>query len=221
VDDEFPEDPSAPVFFLSYARARQAIHPVAAPYEVNRHVMRLFTDLAAIVNELVPVGPGQDPGFMDMTLDGGERWKVQLLRAVGSCQVFISLLSASYFRSEWCAMEWDVFARRNAFRRSDKAPDETTGFLPVLWAPIAVGIPTVVNEVNRFTPTDLPDPSFAAQYHSSGILGLLSMGLENVYEAVVWKLAQQVQRMYYTRWVEPLLLTDVNGLQRSFTEGAR
>lgn len=225
MDDEFLEDPRAPVFFLSYARAKPANRRVAPPHEADRFVLKFFDDLNAIVNELVPMLPGHDPGFMDRTMEGGERWEKQVLEAAATCQVFVALLSTSFLvRSEWCAMEWDAFSRRKIIRRVERQPDHATGIIPLLWAPIERSIPKVVAEVERFNPTDLPDPVFAAQYQDNGILGLLRMSsLTSAYEAVIWRLGLQIQRMHHSHWVEPLDIDELGGttkLRHTFTREA-
>jgi hypothetical protein len=219
MNDGFPDDPGAPVFFVSYARPRVVQHDVA-PAERNRHAMRFFGDLTAIVNELIPVLPGGDPGFMDMTMEGGERWEKHLLNAAGTCQVFIALLSGPYLRSEWCAMEWDVFSRRSVVRRTDMRPDTETGILPVQWVPIVGPIPPVVNDVNRFTPSGLPDDGFGAQYRRHGVYGLLQRGQENAYQSIIWALALRIQQLRHSHWVEPLIPPDTTGLHRTFDRGA-
>jgi hypothetical protein len=206
----FPDDPGAPVFFVSYARPR-AVHHDVAPAERNRHAMRFFSDLTVIVNELIPVLPGHDPGFMDMAMEGGERWEKHLLSAAGTCQVFIALLSGPYLRSEWCAMEWDVFSRRSVVRRTDQRPDTETCVLPVHWVPIVEDIPEVVSGVNRFTPAGLPDDNFREQYRRHGVYGLLQRGQESVYQSIIWALALRIQQLRYSHWVEPLIPPDTTG----------
>lgn len=182
--------------------------------------MRFFSDLSEIVNELVPVLPGDDPGFMDVTMKGGERWTAEVITAAGTCQVFIALLSGKYFRSEWCAMEWDVFSRRKVIQRDGGPQDNDTCILPVYWAPIVGPIPPVVDAVNRFTPAGLPDDSFGAQYREHGIFGLLQQGQENAYQSIIWSLALRIQSLCYSHWVEPLIPPDTTGLHRTFAREA-
>jgi hypothetical protein len=217
---EFQDDPSAPVFFLSYARAKRPKNPVAPAHDANDPVHRLFRDLTENVNQLIAFTPGQDPGFVDTTMDGGERWRKQLLRTAGTCQIFICLLSEPYLHSRWCAMEWDIFSRRRIVRRADGEPDDETGIVPVLWAPTGTDIPPVIADVNRFAPKDLPDPNFGPQYQTNGLLGLLRIGYESAWEAVVWKLAMHIQRLHFSHWVEPLVPANTEGLRQDFTDEA-
>jgi hypothetical protein len=83
--------PAAPLFFLSYAHSQRR--------ESNPYVARLFDDLSMHVNEMVPYGNRGDPGFMDRSMGGGERWSRELLTAAGTCQVFVALISGPYVAS--------------------------------------------------------------------------------------------------------------------------
>lgn len=215
---DFPDDPRAPVFFLSYARPRRVNVPVARPRYEDRRVERLFKDLTDMVNELVPLPAGRDPGFMDRQLAGGELWEEELLRAVGTCQVFICLISPRYLNdSEWCAMEWDVFSRRKRVRRADGSPGgNETSIVPVLWAPVVDKIPDDVNAVTRFSPRDMPDPAYEAAYEENGLFGLLTQHQTDAYEAFVWKLALHVQRLNARYYVEPKVPRNTTGLRKSF-----
>lgn len=219
--DEFPEDAHAPVFFLSYARAKHPKNAVTRPHQVNQEVLTLFTELTANVNELLSLSPGRDPGFMDMTMDGGERWEENLLYAAGTCQVFVALLTSRYLTgSEWCAMEWDLFSRRKIIKRDGTQLPGETAIVPVLWAPIKLELPSVVSEVTLFMPRNLPDPSFLPEYEANGLYGLLRSDQIQAFKAIVWKLALHVQRVCHSYHVEPMRLA-TEELRRSFvTEGA-
>src|SRR5262249_44305869 len=134
-DGEFPIDPRAPLFFLSYAHVTPPRHSQVGPHEGNRHAMRLFDELSDHVSGLVGRPTGANPGFIDRAVDGGERWTWELLTAAGTCQVFIPLISKPYVDSEWCGTEWDAFSRRRIVRRADGSTDHETGIVPVTWAP--------------------------------------------------------------------------------------
>jgi hypothetical protein len=212
----------SPVFFLSYARGRSR---VGLGPDVNRdtQVRRLFNDLSRDLNELVPLPTGKEHGFMDTPIAGGEVWESTMLRAAGTCQVFVALLSSNYvFGSEWCAMEWDVFARRRAVRRG---PDPTGGttvevaILPVLWAPIAERVPPSIRRIGSFTPHGLPDPDFARLYEENGLYGLLRTQKIDVYQSIVWSLARRIQQIHHQYYVEAGVPAGTAGLRRSFYRG--
>jgi TIR domain len=210
---ELEVDPRAPLFFLSHASGKKARNP--------QNVMRLFDDLSAHVSELVGLPAGSDPGFMDRTLNGGERWTSELLEAAGTCQVLVSLISPAYVRSKWCGMEWDAFSRRKIVRRADGEPDFETGIVPVIWLPMESStLPPAVRGVQWFSPQRLPDPAVSAQYHQEGMYGLLSMNLDQAYRAVVWRLAQRVVAIYHSHWVEPLIPAGADALRNVFGRGA-
>ncbi len=215
--DDNLEESAAPVFFLSYARSRQANAPVAAAYEVNEYVMRLYRDLTLHVNQLIALPAGRDPGFMDMTMKGGVLWEKELLTAAGTCQVLICLLSPPYLtRSEWCAMEWDIFSRRDVVRRSDDKPADETSVVPVLWAPIPGEVPEMVNQVTRFAPRNLADPAFGPLYEENGFFGVLNSDPKYAYPALVWKLAMRIQELHATYYVKPGVPASTDGLLRAF-----
>ncbi|GAA0497973.1 hypothetical protein Ade02nite_53520 [Paractinoplanes deccanensis] len=209
-----PDDPAAPVFFLSYWRPKPAT--VGVPREANRDVMRFFDDLTEDVNNLIGYVPGRDPGFMDVAGDGGELWRRRILRAAGTCQVFVCLISEPYLTSsKWCAREWHLFAKRRVIARHPDADPAESAIVPVLWTPVTWPLPPVVAEVNLFMPTRLRD-DFRAGYQAEGMLGLLRTGQENVYQAIVWRLAQHVVRIHRSYRVEPLHVTDTSELGTSF-----
>lgn len=217
-DAEFMVDPRAPLFFLSYAHTHEARrNPVSL--EPNTFVRRLFEDLSTHVGELVGRPTGADPGFMDSSMSGGERWTPELLTAAGTCQVFVPLISSSFLNSAWCAMEWHAFARRKIVRRQDGASAHETAIVPVTWSPTnGSPLPPIVGDIQRFSPTNMPDPQIAAQYHREGVYGLLAMRLENAYRAVVWRLAQRVVAIHRAYWVTPQVPVAATELRNVFAQ---
>jgi hypothetical protein len=169
------------------------------------------------VSELAGLPAGSDPGFVDKSLNGGERWTSELLEAAGTCQVFLALISPAYLKSRWCGMEWDAFSRRRIIRRADGRPDFETGIVPIIWTPMeSSALPKAVRGVQRFSPQRLPDPDMSAQYYQEGMYGLLSMSLDHAYRAVVWRLARRVVDIYHSHWVEPHIPADANTLRNVF-----
>jgi hypothetical protein len=208
-------DPLAPLFFLSYARVKSSHRPVAPPASNDAHVRTFFTDLSNNVAQLVPRLPGQDPGFMDISMDTGVHWRRQLIKTAGHCQVFVALISPLYLESDWCAMEWDLFARRVVVRSTPGLPGEATAILPVHWAPTQRPVPDLIGEVQRFEPQNLPDPTFGALYQADGLFGLMQMGHPG-YQTIVWKIALEIQRMEAIQRVHPSDQTTLRNLRRNF-----
>ncbi|WP_166661402.1 TIR-like protein FxsC [Paractinoplanes brasiliensis] len=214
------DDPSAPVFFLSYWRPDPAKHGAGQPREPNRFVMQFFDELSENVNNLIGSMPGRDPGFLDVARGGGELWERQLLHAAGTCQVFICLLSTPYLTgSQWCAREWDLFTRREVRPRHSLAQPYETAVVPVLWTPLSTPLPPVVSDVNLFVPTRLRD-DYRAEYQAEGLLGLLRTGQRLVFDTVVWRIAQRVVDIRHNYWVEPLHLPGSGELRTDFERRA-
>jgi hypothetical protein len=209
------ETAPAPIFFLSYARPDQS-RSVGPPRDPSRTVITFFDDLSELVNELIGSPPGAGPGFMDRSIGGGDMWQRTMLQAAGTAQVMVCLLSASYLRSPWCAVEWDVFSRRRVVPRDGSPGDGQTAIVPVLWTPFPEPAPRPVAEVQVFTPTGLGDENAAARYRADGLFGLAQTGQTDTYRAIVWKLAQHVQHIHQNYRVEPLVPDSVEGLRTRF-----
>lgn len=209
-------NPRGPIFFLSYARARNIGSQAAR--DVDHFVVRLFDDLSRHVDQLVGPPTGVDPGFMDRSMEGGTRWAPEVLAAAGTCHVFIPLISSGYVDSEWCAMEWDAFSRRNVARRpAGDVPANGTAILPVAWSPMLEDqLPPAVRELQFFQPQRLKDPNIAQRYLDDGVYGLLALKDEADYQAVAWRLARGIVDAYHAYHVEAQIPTDPRQLRKSF-----
>jgi hypothetical protein len=140
---------------------------------------------------------------MDRSIHDGEHWSAELLRGIGSCQVFVALLSPPYFDSRWCGMEWHAFSQRRVVSRAGGETSNQTAMIPVVWAPLhEERIPPAVNTVQRFSPRGLPNSDITAQYEKEGTVGLLQMN-DVGYQTVVWRLARRIADLHYTHHVEP------------------
>jgi TIR domain-containing protein len=202
--------PTIPVFFVSYAHAHGAPRPEPRPdrIEPDEFVFKFFYDLSENIGQLISLPPGAEPGYLDQMLDVGEKWKIKLFRAIGTCSVFVALLSAGYFGSTWCSREWYAFSRRAETISGSVSPDELTITVPVIWAPIVEDqVPAHINDVQRFTPAPLTTPHETALYRTQGIYGLHKVN-KDVYHKVVWKLAQDIARLQYQYQAEHLILNE-------------
>lgn len=190
---------TGPLFFLSYAHA--APQPSR---EANRHVIKFFNDLSENVSWLVSRAVGEEPGFLDRTMNPGSRWTPELLHSLGTCQAFVALVAAPYLTCNWCGMEWCGFAMRPVLRRGDTGSARQTAILPVIWAPYAKEqTPAVVAGVQRFAPDGMPTAGLAARYEEYGVLGLKRTGRDSDYKAIVWELAKAIAELQQSHWVEP------------------
>jgi TIR domain len=194
----------APLFFLSYARPRGAPGRNKPTQDSNREARLFFDDLSRYVNELIAWMPSADPGFMDTSMRGGDRWTDELLHALGTCQVFVALLSVSYLASEWCGMEWHAFSQRRVIT-SRHAASRQTCLIPIVWAPVREEqFPAPVQAVQRFSPHDMPDPDDRLRYHADGIYGLLATEQRVSYQRATWQLAQLIKEIHESHLVEPM-----------------
>lgn len=197
-------DPRTPVFLVSYAHS-EGRRSAVRPKEPNQRFVDFFDDLSENVAQLIPRRPGSDPGFMDRSVAGGTRWTGELLDALGSCQVFVALLSVPYLTSTWCGMEWHAFAQRRVTRSTGNSTRHQSAIIPVIWAPLPEErIPAAVLAVQRFSPTGLPNANITAQYKANGIFGLLKQNQDDAYQAVVWSLALHIADIHYAYRVEPM-----------------
>jgi TIR domain len=207
----------APLFFLSYAHSAWQRSQGAQP-DPNQRIAEFFDDLSENVAQLVARPPGADPGFMDRAIVGGTRWTPELLEAVGTCQVFVALLSHPYVSSEWCGKEWYAFSRRTVTSRAGDGTGHQTGIIPVVWTPVPEArLPKVVRDVQRFSPRGLPGVNTPAGYETDGIFGLKNIGLDTIYQSVVWRLAQRIAEFHFGHMVEPRVVRE-NELRNVFRE---
>lgn len=196
-------DPSSrkPVFFLSYAHAPRV--PGNEESDPDASVRRLFFDLSDHVNQLVSKDTGIQVGAMDRTMGGNERWSRKLLRDLGTCHVFVALTSWPYFDSKWCGMEWGVFESRAAqMEAALEAAEEheqpvDTALLPVRWVKTERNRTPKVNQaIQEFAPAS--GGREESLYKTHGLYGLSQGGRHrDVYDSVVWDLAQRIAQIYY------------------------
>jgi TIR domain len=205
-------------FFLSYPRTDAKSGGRGGARSSDQLVGRFFDELCAEVAPLVHLQYGSDMGFMDVEgLPGGMNWHPELMRALGTCQVLVSLLSAPYLMSEWCGKEWHAFTLRNRTTQQGAHASPYQGcIIPVLWAPIAFEVPAVVKDhVNIFSPKPTRrDPDLPRLYRQRGIFGLMRAREEDAVIEIVWQLAQLIQNIYYgqrleTRAFEPHELINI------------
>jgi hypothetical protein len=202
-----PPPPGGPVFFLSYSRTTR----------LNTEVGQLFEDLTDRVQQIVPLRPGEQAGFMDVHMEAGEEWNDELLRNLATCQVFVALLSGPYLRNSiWCPMEWDLFFGRQVTPRAGgQNRPHAKAIIPVWWTPFGEPLPPMVGQVQCFALSSLATRRQKALYDSEGMLGMLDMD-PPAYKAAVWTLARQIYKMRQDFDVAPDPAPKTDGLRRSF-----
>lgn len=195
--------PGAPLFFISYARPDSRQRSSTPQRRRIRHFIQFYEDLSENVAQLVSRQAGSDPGFIDQSIPGGSDWSQEVLQALGTCQIFIPLLSEPYVTSPWCAMEWHAFSQRQATRKDRTGPSAQTPIIPVTWAPMASGLlPPAVHKIQRFSPSRLDKVDISAKYEADGVFGLMRTGRRDPYKGIVWQLALRIAQFHYTYQVE-------------------
>jgi FxsC-like protein len=125
-------------FFLSYARNDS---------QGNPWLKRLYGDLARDVRSganLDSTLKATDIGFIDEKgIEGGTQWTFELAEALQSSKTLICLYSRSYFHSQWCGKEFQVF-----LDRLKALPDRLPGG----------GLPPLIQPVLWDRPDKLPKP---------------------------------------------------------------
>jgi FxsC-like protein len=151
-------------FFLSYARC-----------DADVYFKRFRQELAEAVRVKVG-GDLESVAFFDRDdIGAGEEWPDTLSSALQHSRIFVPIYTRSYFASDYCGREWEVFRQRQDALMANGAAQRPPVIQPVLW----VG------------KEDLPDPmpgvARGAQFDNAAYgddyaeIGLRQMMLQNRY----------------------------------------
>lgn len=58
--------------------------------------------------------------YDQLTIKAGERWLQKIVRGLTTSKVLLPVCSATYFRSQWCMLEWESFALREQHLTCDR-----------------------------------------------------------------------------------------------------
>jgi len=201
VDDDGDRGPP---FFLSYAHVADGLAGTGEVLDPGGYVSKFFRELAQNVALITPPQAGRPAGFMDQGMRGGEDWNDELLHAVGTCQILVALLSASYLESRWCRMEWHAFSLRTVRRIPGTKVSPRRGcIVPVIWTPFHAAPPEHIRLVQTFSPEPDPEPQANRHYQANGVIGLMKMQrLTESYEIVAWQLAMHIADVYHSQRTE-------------------
>jgi FxsC-like protein len=174
-------------FFFSYASMDRDVPDRESEVTDRRDLLRIF------FNDLDKEMKGQgyaDGGFFDkLRLEA--RWKPELEQGLASSRVLVPLYSRNYFRSPYCAKEWETFRLRYLENDTHRYPDVTGSqvILPVHWkAPVV--LPDAVSEFQ------LKYEGYPAEYKQWGLEYLLSFKrYGNAYKNFVRQFALELLRL--------------------------
>lgn len=89
-------------FFFSYTRANN-----------DPYLQTFFQDLQEEVRQRRGLPAGAQVGFFDQrSIELGDAWDDDIVAALQTCKVMVSLASPAYFNSDYCGREWALFRRR-------------------------------------------------------------------------------------------------------------
>ncbi|MDT7841907.1 TIR-like protein FxsC [Streptomyces justiciae] len=183
-----------PYGFLSYGRTP------AVP-ETDRSsddpLSRFHAKLTEDLMELTDLDAKVPAVYLDQRIPLGSTWEEELKERLSRCQVFVPLLSRRLFTSEWCALEWECFQRRQQLQR-ERGAFIRNAVVPVLWSPLRSGdIPPPYSEV-QYTHQDLHP-----KYLELGLRGLQISGNHGTFRKVVYQLALKIVDVAVSSRLEP------------------
>lgn len=160
-------------FFLSYARGDDDVY-----------VRRFFDDLSKEVRNLTGDPAECKVGFLDVdAIALGSPWSMDLINALSTCRVFISLCSPAYFKRPACGKEWYVFRSRLQAYQEDTG-EQVPALLPLIWTPTGE-MPSLAVELQYYT------DSLGDAYRREGLRQLLRLKRRAVL-ALVSNLAKRI-----------------------------
>jgi hypothetical protein len=146
-------------FLLSYARSDATTGEDPPQADAN------FESFLRRLNQRVRQLTGS-PGFVDRNnILAGQEWPEELAEALRTAQTMVCLYSPSYFLSEYCGKEMQVFLDR---RRKASAGKKPANIIPVLWQPVP-----------RRIPKTLPDIQFKSANLNEETQGVWNLGDQN------------------------------------------
>lgn len=126
-------------FFLSYARG-----------DDDAFVRKFFDELSKEVRNLTGDPHNYPVGFLDVRgIALGASWSPELINALSTCRVFISLCSPGYFKRPACGREWYVF-RSRLQAHEEQTGEQVPALLPLIWTPTEQ-LPKIVSDLQYHT----------------------------------------------------------------------
>ncbi|MFJ5261993.1 TIR-like protein FxsC [Streptomyces sp. NPDC088387] len=183
-----------PYGFLSYGRTP---HVPASDGPADGRLLRFHAKLTEDVMALTDLDAKIPAVYLDRRIDLGSGWQDALKDHLARCQVLVPVLGPRLFTSDWCAVEWQCFQRRQQLQR-DRGMFTRNAVVPVLWNPLkSEDIPSPYAEL-QYTHQDL-----GPHYAQDGLLGLLTSGRHTTVNRVVYQLARKIVEVAVGARLEP------------------
>jgi hypothetical protein len=176
-------------FFLSYARNDAQGDPWLR--EFYERLARDVSRAAGLSSGLKP----EDIGFIDdKGIESGTQWTQELAEALQSSRVFVCLFSRSYFNSEWCGKEFQVFRDRvQAYVDAHPGLKWPPLILPVLWDrpdKLPKPFPKIVEDLRL----QYVEAAFGQMYAQEGLYYIIRMGEEKEYQRFLLEFRECIVR---------------------------
>jgi FxsC-like protein len=186
-------------FFLSYARGDDDVY-----------VKKFFDELSKEVRNLTGDPSDYQVGFLDVRgIPLGSSWSPQLINALSTCRIFISLCSPSYFRRPACGKEWQVFAHRVALHEGQTGIQAPV-LMPLIWTPTAA-MPEIASRLQWHT------ESLGEPYRQQGLRQLVRLNRRRHLLQLVSTLAEKIVEAAHThRLPTPGPLPDFDDIVNAF-----
>jgi hypothetical protein len=183
-----------PYGFLSYGRMPHMPDSHRPP---DSRLIRFHEKLTEDVMALTDLDAKVTPVYLDRRTQLGTGWQDELKDHLARCQVLVPVLSKRLFASDWCAVEWKCFERRQQLQR-ERGTFTRNAIVPVLWTPLAHGeIPSPYKDV-QYT-----HQALGHGYEEGGLFGLLADGRHTTFNRVVYQLARKIVEVAVSARLEP------------------
>ena len=169
--------PSLFPFMLSYARRDATRGRVPEPEP-------RFDKFIELLDERVSQITGRR-GFIDRTdIQPGNEWPEDLAEALRTAQTLVCLYSPSYFESDYCGKEMQVFLERRANYMRGNAGKPPANIIAVAWQPIPRRVPKTLPDFQ------ITNPNLDRDRRGVYDLGDLDAQLKNVADQIAYSVRE-------------------------------
>jgi hypothetical protein len=208
---------NARYFYLSYAHSPPLAGSRLDYSMPDEWVREFYQDLTRAVNRRASADRGLAPGFIDLQVPSGQKWKETLVRALGEAEVFVPLYSPGYLSRSWPGREWACFAQRI---EAIGIADPLSRFAPVLWVPLPVGAePRGLQAALDLVPVSAPNGA-TSTYQENGLLAMRRLQpYRKWYHLTTDELAARIVRLAEDDYIGPSSAPDIEAMESAFAAG--
>ncbi|MER6244335.1 TIR-like protein FxsC [Streptomyces griseorubiginosus] len=139
----------------------------------SKLVTDFFGDLCEELGRITTLDANQI-GYQYTQMRAAMEWRKVLTEALGTCKVFVPLLSPRFFASEFCGKEWWVFTeRQRLYTESTPGAQQPQCILPVMWESCALNGDSAVPKAAAGI--WMNDPTFGEVYAERGLRQIVQL----------------------------------------------